>query len=216
MSPRWRLIFMSVIELSFPIQGCELPTDHGYPLYAALSRGLPDLHQALDNFSIGPIVGTHLGQGKLQLDEHSALRVRLSPESIPRFLPLAGKRLVVQGQSLRLGVPEVRAPQPAVALAARLVTIKGFCEPGPFLEAARRKLVEHGIDAELGLALRFDGPHQGQPCRRILTIHDRRVVGFGVIVQGLTAASSLWLLEHGLGGRRRMGCGFFVPFQEAR
>jgi hypothetical protein len=31
------------------------------------------------------------------------------------------------------------------------------------------------------------------------------------MISGLTAAESLLVQEHGLGSRRRMGCGVFVP-----
>jgi len=33
-----------------------------------------------------------------------------------------------------------------------------------------------------------------------------------VLIEGLTAEESLTVQEHGLGGRRHMGCGLFVPF----
>ena len=37
------------------------------------------------------------------------------------------------------------------------------------------------------------------------------IVGFAVQVKGLSAADSLKLQADGLGGRRRLGCGFFLP-----
>jgi CRISPR-associated protein Cas6 len=49
-----------------------------------------------------------------------------------------------------------------------------------------------------------------------LRIHGKRIVGFSVIIQGLTAEESMKLQEHGLGGRGKMGCGFFVPLKEGR
>lgn len=57
------------------------------------------------------------------------------------------------------------------------------------------------------------GPHAGKPHRRLLRIKDRRMVGYAVQVTGLTAEESIKLQEHGLGGRQKMGCGFFVPMQ---
>jgi CRISPR-associated endonuclease/helicase Cas3 len=60
-------------------------------------------------------------------------------EFIPRCLPLAGKPLDLSGHRIRIGVPTVHALTPAATLIARLVTIKGFKDPVPFLDAARRR-----------------------------------------------------------------------------
>jgi CRISPR-associated protein Cas6 len=47
--------------------------------------------------------------------------------------------------------------------------------------------------------------------RRTLQIRDKVIVGFAVEVGALTADEALILQEQGLGGRRRFGCGIFVP-----
>lgn len=54
----------------------------------------------------------------------------------------------------------------------------------------------------------------GQPLRRVLRVKDKKVVGYSLRVLGLTAEESIRLQEQGLGGRRRMGCGVFVPMKE--
>jgi CRISPR-associated protein Cas6 len=45
----------------------------------------------------------------------------------------------------------------------------------------------------------------------VLRIKEKRVVGFPLRVTGLTAEESITLQEQGLGGRSKMGCGFFMP-----
>jgi CRISPR-associated protein Cas6 len=140
------MLLMPVIELHFPVLGTTLPTDHGYALYAAVARALPSLHAAETSPLIGPILGTYTGNGLLHLEQgRSRLRLRLPADQIATVLPLAGKALNVDGHQLRLGVPQVRAFAPAPALVARVVIIKGFTEPGPFQDAARRQLEEMGI-----------------------------------------------------------------------
>ena len=47
--------------------------------------------------------------------------------------------------------------------------------------------------------------------RKTLTIHDKKVVGYSMQINGLSDVDSIRLQEHGLGGRRKMGCGFFEP-----
>ena len=201
-----------IIELAFPTIGNSLPADHGYPLYASLSRLLPSLHSEADGFAIGPILGQYAGDGKLVLTaKRACLRLRLNASDVGNVIALAGKRIVIAGHALRLGVPTVHALAPAPALMARLVTIKGFEEPESFLAAARRQLDELHIAAEVSIPVVLSGPHAGEPRRRILRIKDKRVVGFTVHVTGLNDDDSLKLQATGIGGRRKMGCGFFVP-----
>jgi hypothetical protein len=37
---------MTIIDLAFPLQPAEVPRDHGYALYGALCRAVPELHEA--------------------------------------------------------------------------------------------------------------------------------------------------------------------------
>jgi CRISPR-associated protein Cas6 len=52
--------------------------------------------------------------------------------------------------------------------------------------------------------------------RRIVTIHDKSVVGFSVAVHDLNDEDSLKLQASGIGGRRAMGCGIFNPIVAAQ
>ena len=111
------------VDLAFSIV-CPhaVPADHGYLLYSAVLRALPEVRQA-DGFGIHPIGGRQLGGRTLQLTERSRLVIRTDAEQITRFLPLAGKPLQLLDRTLRIGIPQVRAV-PAVALRSRLITIK--------------------------------------------------------------------------------------------
>ena len=197
-----------MIELSFTIQGQTLPADHGYLLYASLSRLLPDVHRE-NGLAVHPIRGRQAGERQLQLQPWSRLVIRTQPESIPALISLAGKQLTLAGRVLRIGVPQVLSLVPAPTLRSRLVTIKLDKDNGPitaetFLPAVRRQLDSLSISAEALVTI-------GR--RRTLRIKDKEVIGFEVIVEGLTAEESLALQEHGLGGRRHMGCGVFVAIR---
>jgi CRISPR-associated protein Cas6 len=177
-------------------------------LYAALSRVLPALHQG-NGIGVHPIRGRQIGHRELTLDEHSRLILRASTEAIGSLIQLAGKQLNVAGKNLRVGVPQVWSLKPAPALRSRLVIIKTKDAPNAsaltadiFKAAARRKLDELGVSPEAILTL-------GK--RRTLRIKDKEVVGYEVLLEGLTAEESLNVQEKGLGGRRHMGCGVFVP-----
>lgn len=212
------------LELHFPILGQTLPTQHGYPLYSALCKRLPSLHSKESQVRIGPVRGLPVGKGVMQLPEgRSLLKFRVPDDQLRELLPLAGKALEVAGHYVRLGVPHVRTLEPAPALLARLVIVKPnqraeekrkpLIPPSPeqFLEVVQRKLAEMGVKGEAGLPVHAEGPRVVQPIRGVLRVHDRNLVGYRVIVQAMSAEESILLQEQGLGGRLRMGCGFFVP-----
>ena len=190
---------MPCVDLAFRLTGATIPVDHGYALYAAISRLLPDLHADKD-IGIHPVRGRYVGDGNLHLTSASHLTVRLPDDRIQAVLKLAGKTLAVDGRRLRVGVPETRALRRTAVLYSRLVTIKGFMEPDPFLAAAKRQLESLGVSAHIVV---------GQ--RRTLRVKDKQVVGFEVFASQLDAQASLRLQETGLGGRHHMGCGVFVP-----
>lgn len=191
---------MPSIDLAFRLTGSAVPVDHGYALYAALSRILPEIHAAKD-IGVQPIRGIYSGNGTLHLADFSRLILRLPDEQIQAYLKLAGKRLAVDDHPLSVGVPEVRTLRLVVRLRARLVTIKGFLKEDEFLAAAKRQLEQLGINGQT---------HIG--ARRTFRVRDKQVVGFEMGVTQLTAEESLTLQEQGLGGRRKMGCGVFVPW----
>jgi CRISPR-associated protein Cas6 len=203
------------VDLHFPVLGTSLAIDHGYDLYAALARLVPRLHEESCKIRIGPIPGTYAGNGLLHLDvRFSRVRIRLAVDDVPPILQLAGKGLEVGGHRVRLGVPQVRSLVSTPNLVARLVTIKGFTESGPFLDAVSRQLIALGISAEPRIPQVADGPRAGQPRRCILRVRNKRVVGFPLIVSRLTVADSVRLQESGLGGRGKMGCGFLGAMRQ--
>ena len=114
---------MPSVDLCFRIIGGQIPADHSYLIYSAVSRLLPAAHEA-DGYGIHPIRGRQLGGRTLQLTDYSRLVIRTSAEQIACFLPLAGKQLRLLDRAICIGVPEVRSLVPAPALRSRLVTIK--------------------------------------------------------------------------------------------
>jgi CRISPR-associated protein Cas6 len=167
------------IKVSFSLSGKQLPADHGYLLYSAISRSTPSLH-GIDWLAIELISGFPSGPGLIALSERGAtLRLRLPADHYRDVLPLAGKRLDIGGHWIRLGLPVARPLEPAPSLYARVVTIKKFTEPGPFLEAVNRQLDLLGAKGTAELPR----DEQGRYRRRIVTIHGKSVVGFSLAVQ---------------------------------
>jgi hypothetical protein len=196
------------VNVSFSIQGRQLPADHGYLVYSAISRltgrgssptmregssngmgvppvsdrgtsptvregssrgtGVPpvsargtspivregsssQLHRA-DWLAIELISGFPSGRGLITLPQHGAtLRLRIPADHYRDVLLLAGKRLDIGGHQIRLGLPVAHPLEPAPSLYARVVTIKHFTEPEPFLEAVKRKLDSFGLKGRVEL-----------------------------------------------------------------
>lgn len=225
---------MRKLDLMFRVVGELLPTDHHFALYAAISRVLGPLVHGSAEIAICAIRGLPAGPGQIRLTPDSCIRIRAPLDQIPEILKLSGKTLAINGHNVRVGVPLIRPLVPAAALHSPIVTIKCAmplmgCPPQEqarvFLDAVRQKLTgtrEHlselGLSAEVQAAISLcrSGPRAGGPVRRVVRIKERTIVGFGLLVSGLTAEESLLLQERGIGGRRRMGCGVFLPVRDPR
>ncbi len=203
---------MTMIDLSFTISANQpIPVDHGYRLFAAISSLVPQIHGIRDGLGIHPIRGQQIGNRQLQLVAPlSRLTLRLDTDHIASILPLAGMRLDLGTTSITVGIPEVRALVLAPALRSRLVTTKNCTDQARFETELRRQLDALSISSQAQFIIPIN--HAGKPRRRTLRIRDKEIVGYETIVECLTAEESLALQTHGLGGRRHMGCGVFVPF----
>lgn len=207
----------SIIDLSFPVHGTEVWADQNHRLLAALTQKVKEVHQ-LENFAVNTIMGIPNPdkKGVIKLTPESRLVLRLSVEAIQYVHPLVGQTLNLGGYSIQLGNPTLETLKPTDTLKARVVTIKGYTEPAPFLEAADRQLQALGIQASVGIPANKNG----EPKRLTLKItkdlkgekKSFTIVGFSVVVSHLTPDDSLKLQAHGLGGKRRLGAGvFFDP-----
>ncbi len=197
-------VLEQLVELHFQIVGDVVPVDHGYALFSSLSERLETdadkwVHEA-SNVALLPIRGRYDGKGKLHLGKGSSFGLRVPAELIPRFLPLVGERLRLHECTITVGVPLTRALEPAPVLYAHTVTTRNGQDEQRFDAEIARQLAALGVEGQI---------ERGH--RRIITIHGKKVVGHSLLVHGLSPAHSLLLQEKGLGGRRKMGCGVFVP-----
>lgn len=196
------------IAVQFPVQGDRLPADHGYLLYAAISQFKSNLHET-GWLGLEMISGMPAGNGLIQLPRHAWLNLRIPADRFGEVISLAGKRLEIDRHTIRLGIPTARPLLPAAKLYSRIVTIRGFMQVPEFLEAANRQLAQLEISAKLELP-----PEDRSRFRRILTVKDKKIVGFSLLAHGLSDEDSIKLQAYGIGGRRAMGCGIFNPVRK--
>ena len=205
---------MPVIDLAFRVMAQTIPIDYGYALFGAISRIIPSIHGDR-RIGVHPIRGMHLEPRRLSLVDGSRLRLRLPSEEVATYLALAGATLDLDGSKLAVGIPAVEPLHPAPALRSRLVTIGQLKDPEPFLATAQRQLTDLGVPPTAEFLADTHPDRLGQPVRRVIRIKDRRIVGFPLLIPNLTAEESLIVQEHGIGSRRRMGCGVFVPVPQS-
>ena len=204
------------LDILFRVIGTEVPSDHGYALYAALSR---ILETEEDQWMHGnPHIGLHtlrgerLGNGRILVGRNARLGLRLPSDLLPRALKLAGKSLGLDGSRLRIGVSETRALAPARTLHCRIVTTKNGEYPARFDAEITRQSEALDIRGKVSRVPKASEGNEGHdPSRRIVRVKSKRIVGYSVIATELTAEESIRLQERGLGGRRKMGCGVFLP-----
>jgi CRISPR-associated protein Cas6 len=213
-------------DVVFPLEGEALPLDHGYPLFGAIARLVPAIHRE-PRWGIHPVRGEAQPRGPLRLTDRATLSIRVPNAAIGQLMPLAGARLEVDGHHVQLGAPRVWPLRPTAALQARLVVVASVVDVDAdeaqqrqqMLDSMRRKLARmplemdaERIEVTIGRrhVLRIGGARERQ--RRAGAVVDRDIiVGFQVALTGLEATASLVVQSEGLGGRRHMGCGLFVP-----
>lgn len=199
----------------------SLPLDHGYLLYSSISKLQASLHQA-DWLAIHPINGTPGGVGSLKINRSSRLRFRIPAENLGQLINLAGKRLTLSHRGgisrLTIGVPEVYPLRPAPNLFSRYVAIKLSAiektDQSPdremFLAAVKAQMERMSFRGTVWIDDGRDS-HGREYGRRVIHIKDKAIVAYSVYIRDLSEEDSLKLQEVGIGGRRRMGCGIFVP-----
>lgn len=199
------------VDLTFKLRGAPIPLDNGYAVYSALSRICPSLHK-LKSIGIHPISGIPTKNNLLELTAQSRLKIRIHHQQIPLIYPyLAGQAFHIGQNSYQLDIPDYKPLISSESVYSRLVIIKGFQYSTNFIEAVQRQLDNLGIQGKIELLTRQDGT----PQKRQLTINKEgkqfKVRGFGVKISELHPEDSLILQEQGIGGKRKMMCGIFVP-----
>ena len=193
----------TMVDVGFALAGEALPREHRQALAEGLSSRLPwlaDLPQAAVHR-----VNVSAGDGALALlSGRSRLSFRLPREQVDALSTLRGARFDLGGCHVALtGEPRQRELLPYGALYAHSVVAADEDELA-FLAC---------IDAEL-LQL-------GVACRRMCG-RLQRLVGeaqplsaFSLMLDRLSPADALRVLEHGIGPHRLWGCGVFVPHRSA-
>lgn len=196
-----------VVDVAYAITCVKLPIDHAYALSRALravfpwfadeGAGLHTIHVAASgNGWIRPTDFIHPSK-------RTKLVIRLPKSRLADAPALSGKTLDVDGHSVHVGSHGVRALNPISTVFARDVATDGGTEDA-FLANALQQLRDLGIQPKKMLC-----GTQG----RIAT-PDGAIETRGLMLAELSADHSLLLQQRGLGPRRALGCGVFIPHKD--
>lgn len=188
-----------MIDLAFPVQGSTLPRDHSRALAAAVEAVLPWL-------TLEPGAGIHRlklahGSGQTLLSPRTRLVLRVPHGRSGDACALEGRTLDIDGHALRLGRMQPHELLPWGTLYAHLVATPHDDETA-FLADVAAELQQQAVAARA-----ISGRHQ--------VTEGGTLRGFSLMLDGLSAAHALQLLQHGVGAHRRLGCGLFVPHRSA-
>lgn len=191
------------VELSFELAGRQLPRDHRAALAGALVEQLPWLASEAG-------AGVHalrapVGEGdQVLLPRRARLLLRLPERRLGEARTLCGQRLIVAGQTLRVGA--CAAPRPL--LAARTLHADFVCWDAAM---AATEAFEARCAAALG-DLGIDSPWMSGGEREAMGPDGSTLLrGRALLLHDLPHRHALALQVLGLGGHRLLGCGLFKP-----
>jgi CRISPR-associated protein Cas6 len=196
-----------LVDVGFPVRGAELPADHGYLLFSALCEAIPRLSHE-PGWALLPVDGQR-GESErgIRLGPGSMVQLRLPARELGEALALTGRDLCVGLDRVHLGMARIRPLAPSSRLRSAAVTIPGCAGPG-FQAALRRELAALPLCQSVSTI----EIHVGD--EKLLRARVRTVVAHTVELCGLRPQASLCIQAHGLGARRHMGAGVFLPSSE--
>jgi hypothetical protein len=83
----------NTIAVNFPVQGTRLPADHGFALYSAISKIIPELHEAKD-FGVELISGVTWDSVSLPLHSDKILIQN------PAIISLSGRAMQIEKRAI--------------------------------------------------------------------------------------------------------------------
>ena len=203
-----------VVDLVFQIECRALPVDHAWALSQAVCAALPWL--ALEpNAGVHSIHVAESGNGwkrpenagdLLCLSRRTKLVLRTPQQRVDAAHALVGRQLDVAGHELRVEKASLRPLSALTTIFSRYVVSADGLDETAFLQRTLLDLDALGVRPKkmlCGLEKVIVTPEQ--------PLHTR-----SLMLAGLTQRESVTLQQRGLGPRRLLGCGLFIPHKDIR
>lgn len=185
-------------DVVFSLAGRDLPADHAFALWAELTRVLPWLGGE-EQAGILPLRAPEHGDALL-LPRRARLVLRVPASRALEAQALCGQGLDVGGHALTVGEARERPLQPSPTLHAQLVASEAAEDA--FLAAMQSELERAGIAGKLICGKRHTLPGSSGA-----------IAGYSLVLHDLKPQAALSLQCCGLGAKRHLGCGVFIPYK---
>lgn len=189
---------MTTVDYAFAVAGDVIERDYPVGLYRALAALLPWLEDE-PLAGVHPIRGLTPCPGGLLVGGRTRLTLRIPEHRAEACAVLQGADLALESP-LHVGQASRRELLPYPVLHSRLV-VTGTEDEAGFASDAEAELAALEIDCDIIVGRRGE-----------LKVDEQcTLVGYSLMLHGLSAEDSLRAQEHGLGRERKLGCGLFVP-----
>ena len=199
-----------VVDLLFKIECKSLPLDHGFALSQQIVQHIPWIRDE----SQAAIHQIHVAESAngwmrpenpetevLNVSRRTKMTIRIPSSRLEDIKTLTGKTLYINGHQLTEGDFSTRKLSKLTTIFARYIDTQGTEDENEFLESMVQKLIEKDIKVRKMLSGRL-ATHQtdsGVILTRKLMLSD------------LDVKESVMLQEQGLGDKKLLGMGIFMP-----
>ena len=203
-----------VVDLVFQIECRALPVDHAWALSQAVCAALPWLEQE-PAAGVHPIHVAESGNGwkrpenaddLLCLSRRTKLVLRTPRLRVAAANALVGQQLDVAGHGLRVDKVSLRPLSAITTIFSRYVVSADGLDETAFLQQALRDLEALGVRPKKMLC----------GLKKIIATPEQPVHTRSLMLAGLRQQESVTLQQRGLGPRRLLGCGLFIPHKDIR
>lgn len=189
---------MTTLDYAFAVAGDVIERDYPARLYRALAARLPWLEDE-PMAGVHPMRGLTPCPGGLLVGGRTRITLRIPEHRAEACAALQGAELAL-ASPLHIGRASRRELLAYPVLHARLVVTGAEDEAG-FAREVEAELAALEIDCDIIVGRRGE-----------LKVDERQtLVGYSLMLHGLSAEESLRAQELGLGRERKLGCGLFVP-----
>jgi len=208
-SPDETQIDMRLVDISFKVRGIGIPREHEYPMFSAISDRLgSEVTHGDSPLQFSRICSLVPSNDIMMLTKNSRLWVRTPICMLGACLRLSGKFLKIGRSRVHLtpDYSSIRGIVPSDILFSHRVIIKhrnlsdaSQINPQMHEDAVQRQL--DGLDVQGAISV--------QNRRTTVRIKGRVIVGYPVLLRGLSDQGSMIVQSRGIGGHRHIGCGIF-------
>jgi CRISPR-associated protein Cas6 len=203
-----------VTDIAYQIRCRSLPVDHAWALSEAVQKILPWIGSEA-GAGVHTIHVAESGNGwmrpegaddLLYLSRRTRLQIRVPRHRVAEAEQLVGRTLDVAGHELTVEKAALKPLTPFAAVFSRYVESAGTQDENAFLAATVRELAQLGVRPLKMLC----------GIEKTLATPDGPVRSRSLMIADLTLPESLRLQQRGLGPRRALGCGLFLPHKDIK